>query len=58
MTRMTTYETSHPCECSVSFQPLLVNVTQLVASKDYHVVIITDISMNRVSMRLQRNMEN
>ena len=56
--RMTTYEVSHPSERSVSFQPLLVNVTQLVASKGSYVVIITNISMKNVSMRLQRNIEN
>jgi hypothetical protein len=56
--RMTTNEAFRTSECSVSFQPLLVNVTQLVAGKDCHVVIITNISMNRVSMRLQRNIEN
>ena len=58
MMRMTTYETSHPSERSVSFQLLHVNVTQLVASEDCHVVSITNISMNRVSMRLQRIIEN
>jgi len=54
MMRMTTYEASppspHPFERSVSFQLLLVNVTQPVASKYCHVVSITNISMNRVSM--------
>jgi hypothetical protein len=58
MMRMMTFEAFRPSECSVSFQPLLVNVTQHVTSKDCHVVITTNITMNRVSMRLQRNIEN
>lgn len=47
---MTTYETSQPSQCSVFFQ--------LVASIDWHVVITTNISVNTVARRLQRNTEN
>jgi vacuolar-type H+-ATPase subunit F/Vma7 len=55
---MTTHWAYHPSEYSVSFQTLLVNVARLVASKDYDVVIITNMTMNRVAKQLQRNIEN